>query len=184
MDRMVGVWWSGTEADVVPAGDAAKGYVSATFHAPGKNFKVHEEIKKHVYDKGKGAVTWDKVGEVLYNRALVNAMMTTEAIREAVKKHGKKPTGEHVREGMENLNLTEERLEKLGFGKMMKPIKITCNDHEGNGPILIQQWDGSKWNIVSDWIEPMRDVVRPMMEASAKKYAEENKITPRQCPSS
>jgi branched-chain amino acid transport system substrate-binding protein len=124
------------------------------------------------------------VGEVLYNRALVNAMMTTEAIREAVKKHGKKPTGEHVREGMENLNLTEERLEKLGFGKMMKPIKITCNDHEGNGPILIQQWDGKKWNIVSDWIEPMRDVVRPMMEESAAKYAKENKITPRQCPSS
>jgi len=121
---------------------------------------------------------------VLYNRALVNAMMTTEAIREAVKKHGKKPTGEHVREGMENLNLTEERLGKLGFGKMMKPIKITCNDHEGNGPILIQQWDGKKWNIVSDWIEPMRDVVRPMMEESAAKYAKENKITPRQCPSS
>jgi hypothetical protein len=30
----------------------------------------------------------------------------------------------------------------------------------------------------------MRDIVRPMMEASAKKFADENKITPRQCPSS
>jgi len=184
MDRMVGVWWSGTEADVVPAGDAANGYVSATFHAPGKDFKVHEDIKKVLYDKGKGATSWDKVGEVLYNRALVNAMITTEAVRDAIKKHGKKVTGEHVREGMENLNLTQERLEKLGFGKMMRPLKVSCNDHEGNGPILIQQWDGKQWKIVSDWIEPMRDVVRPMMETSAKKFAEENKVTPRQCPSS
>jgi len=184
MDRMVGVWWSGTEADVVPAGDAANGYVSATFHAPGKDFKVHEDIKKVLYDKGKGATSWDKVGEVLYNRALVNAMITTEAVRDAIKKHGKKVTGEHVREGMENLNLTQERLEKLGFGKMMPPLKVSCNDHEGNGPILIQQWDGKQWKIVSDWIEPMRDVVRPMMETSAKKFAEENKVTPRQCPSS
>jgi hypothetical protein len=30
----------------------------------------------------------------------------------------------------------------------------------------------------------MRDVVRPMVEESAKKFADENKITPRQCPSS
>jgi branched-chain amino acid transport system substrate-binding protein len=184
MDRMVGVWWSGTEADVVPAGDGAKGYISATFHTPGKNFKVHEDIKKFVYDRNKGSTTWEKAGEVLYNRALVNAMMTTEAVRDAIKKHGKKVTGENVREGMENLNLTQARLDQLGFGKMMRPIRITCNDHEGNGPILIQQWDGKQWNIVSDWIEPLRDVVRPMMEESAKKFAEENKITPRQCPSS
>jgi branched-chain amino acid transport system substrate-binding protein len=184
MDHMIGVWWSGSEADVVPAGDAAKGYLAGTFHAPGNNFKIHEDLKKFIYDKGKGATTWDKVGEVLYNRALVNAMMTTEAIRDAIKKHGKQVTGEQVREGMENLNLTEDRLAKLGFGHMMKPIKISCNDHEGNGPVLIQQWDGHAWKVVSEWIEPMRDVVRPMMEASAKKFADENKVTPRQCPSS
>jgi branched-chain amino acid transport system substrate-binding protein len=184
MDRMIGVWWSGTEVDVIPAGDASKGYLSATFHAPGR-FKVHEDLKKYVYDKGKGsASSYDKVGEVLHSRGLFNAMISTEAIRDAVKKHGKKITGEQVREGLENLNLTEERLQKLGFGGVTKPIKVTCNDHEGNGPVLIQQWDGKQWKIVSDWIVPMRDVVRPMMEASAKKYAEENKITPRQCPSS
>ena len=85
---------------------------------------------------------------------------------------------------MENLNLTADRLEKLGFGKMMKPIKVTCSDHEGNGPVVFQQWDGKEWKLVSDWIEPMRDVVRPMIEESAKKFADENKITPRQCPSS
>jgi len=184
MDRIVAVWWSGSEADVLPAGDGAKGYIAAAFNAPGKNFKIHEDVKKFVYDKNKGSSPPDKVGEVLYNRGLINAMITAEAVREAVKKHGKKPTGEHVREGMESLNLTADRLDKLGFGKMMKPFKISCNDHEGNGPVIFQQWDGKQWNIVSDWIEPMRDVVRPMVEESAKKFAEENKVTPRQCPSS
>ncbi len=179
MDRLVGVWWSGTETDVVPAGDAAKGYVSATFTAPGKGFKVYEDLKKHVYDKGKGATDWDKAGEVLYNRALVFALLSTEAVRNAVKKHGKKVTGEQAREGMESIDLTEDRLKQLGFGGMIRPMKITCADHEGNGPILIQQWDGKAWKIVSDWIEPMRDVVRPMMEESAGKYAAENKIEAR-----
>ena len=181
MDRIVAVWWSGTETDVVPAGDLAKGYISATFHAPGNTFKVHQDLKKFVYDRSKGATTWDKTGEVLYNRALVNALITSEAIRWAVKKYGKKPTGEQVREGMENLNLTEARLAQLGFGGMMKPIQVTCDDHEGNGPVIFQQWDGKEWKIISGWFAPIRDVVRPMIEESAAKYAQEKGIAPRDC---
>ena len=91
-------------------------------------------------------------------------------------------TGEQVRDGLENLDITQARLDAARLrrddaGRSRSP----ATDHEGNGPILIQQWDGKEWKIVSDWIEPMRDVVRPMMETSAKKFAEENKITPRQC---
>ena len=48
MDRFIGNWWSANDSDVVPAGDGAKGYKGATFHAPGSNFKVHAEIVKHV----------------------------------------------------------------------------------------------------------------------------------------
>jgi branched-chain amino acid transport system substrate-binding protein len=49
--------------------------------------------------------------------------------------------------------------------------------------VLFQQWDAGKkkWNVISDWIPVMKDVVRPMMEADAAKYAKENKITPRNC---
>src|SRR5687767_11053866 len=62
MDHVVGNWWTGTEGDVVPAGDAAKGYMSMAFQAPGTNFKVHAEIVKHVYDKGKGAGRKEAMG--------------------------------------------------------------------------------------------------------------------------
>ncbi len=39
MDRLIGNWWSASEADVVPAGDGAKGYKGATFHAPGSQLQ-------------------------------------------------------------------------------------------------------------------------------------------------
>ena len=47
----------------------------------------------------------------------------------------------------------------------------------------VQQWDGAEWEPVSPWIRPMKDVVRPMIEASAAAYAKENGITPRSCES-
>ena len=184
MDHVIGNWWTGTEADVVPAGDAAKGYKSMSFHAAGSTFKVHQEIFKHVYDKGKGAYGSDRsrVGEVLYNRFVINAMLNVEAIRTAMTKFGNKPlTGEQVRWGFENLDLTEQRLEQLGMKGMMRPLKVTCENHEGNGMAQVQQWDGKKWTVVSDWIEPMRDVVRPKLEAAAVEEAGKLGYTKRDC---
>jgi branched-chain amino acid transport system substrate-binding protein len=182
MDHMIGNWWTGTESDVVPAGDGAKGYKSMTFHAPGAGFPVHKDIKKHVYDKGKGAAKPEAVGEVLYNRTIINAMLDTEAIRTAMAKFGNKPlTAEQVRWGMENLNITEKRLEELGMKGLMRPLRVTCENHEGNGLALVQQWDGKQWTIVSDWIEPMRDVVRPKLEAAAVEEAKKLGYTMRDC---
>ena len=37
-EKLLGVWWAGSEEDVIPAGDAAKGYVSAAFSASGTGF--------------------------------------------------------------------------------------------------------------------------------------------------
>lgn len=184
MDRVVGNWWTGTETDVVPAGEAARGYKSMTFHAPGAGFKVHEDILKFVYDRGKGAYGSDraKVGEVLYNRAVINAMFNVEGIRTAMRKFGNKPlTGEQVRWGYENLDLTERRLEELGMKGLLRPLKVTCENHEGNGLALVQQWDGKKWTIVSDWIEPIREVVRPKLEAAAEEEGKKLGYTRRDC---
>jgi branched-chain amino acid transport system substrate-binding protein len=181
MDRFIGNWWSASEADVVPAGDGAKGYKGTTFHAPGTAFKVHADIVKHVYDKGKGAGKKEAMGEALYNRGLVNAMYSAEAIRTGMKGAKTAPTGEQVRWGFENLNLTDKRLDELGMTKFTYPIKVSCEDHEGSGPILVQQWDGKKWNIVSDWIAPMKDVVRPKIEAAAVDEAKKLSYAQRDC---
>ncbi|HYM30002.1 MAG TPA: ABC transporter substrate-binding protein [Candidatus Cybelea sp.] len=181
-DHFIGVWWSGAEPDVVPAGEGAVGYESSSFHAAGQNFAVIQDILKYVYGSGQGKTTKEKVGEVLYNRGVINGLLATEAIRTAMNKYGNKPmTGEQVRWGLENLNLTEARLKQLGFDGLMTPFHLSCADHEGGGKIKIQQWDGKTWKFVSDWITPDKSVVRPMIEESAAQYAKEKGITPRDC---
>jgi branched-chain amino acid transport system substrate-binding protein len=182
MDHFIGNWWSANDADVIPAGEGAKGYKGATFHAPGTAFKVHEDIVKLVYDKGKGAGKKEALGEALYNRGIVNAMFTAEAMRTAMAKFGNKvPTPEQVRWGFENLNLTDKRLDDLGMKGFTHAVKVTCEDHEGNGPILIQQWDGKKWQVVSEWVAPMREVVRPKIEAAAVEEGKKLGYTMRDC---
>jgi branched-chain amino acid transport system substrate-binding protein len=182
MDHFIGGWWSGSEPDAEPAGEAGQGYKSATFHAPGTDYPVFEDIAEYVYDKGLGAGEEEDVGEVLYNRGLINALIVVEAIRTAQGIHGEQPlTGAQVRDGLENLDITEERLAELGMTGFTPPIQVSCADHEGDHALRVQQWDGKNWEFVSDWITPMKDVVRPMIEESAAAYAAENGITPRDC---
>jgi branched-chain amino acid transport system substrate-binding protein len=181
-DRMYGVWWSGAEPDVLPAGEGAKGYNSIALQHSAGTAQVHGDIAKHVYDKGKGAGKKEELGTVLYNRGMINAMVSVEAIRTAQGRYGKKPlTGEEVRWGIENLNLDAARLKALGFAGMMQPVKLSCQDHEGVRMSRIHQWDGSKWVFVSDWIEGDQQLLRPMVESAAKAYAKEKNITPRDC---
>ena len=182
MDHFVGNWWSGSDADVIPAGKGSIGYKSATFNAAGAGFQVHKDIVKDVYGGDEAKAKENNIGEVLYNRAVINAMFSVEAIRTAQGKFGNKALGgEQVRWGLENFDLTEARLKELGLEGFTRPFKVSCADHETGGPIIIQQWDGKQWSMVSDWIPTMRDIVRPMIEAAAAAYAKENNITPRDC---
>jgi branched-chain amino acid transport system substrate-binding protein len=185
VDKIVGVWWSGSEEDTVPAGDAAKGFTAAAFTGVGTNFPVIQNIQKLVYGKQKGNME-DKtrVGSVFYNRGVVHGIITAEAVRTAQEKYGKgKPmSGEQMRWGFENLNLDAKRLKEIGAEGLMPNMKISCNDHEGSGQALMIQWDGKAWKTVSKgWVEPDDALVRPLLEASAAKYAKEKGITPRDC---
>jgi len=182
MDKFIGNWWSSTESDVVPAGDAAKGYKGTAFHGAGDSWPAHAEIKKLVHGKGMGAGPIEGVGEVLYNRGVMNMVYSTEAMRTAMKKFGNKAlSGTEMRWGLENLNLTAARLKELGLGGFANPIKISCKDHETNGPVRIMQWDGKKWVWASKWITPLSKVVRPMIEKAAMAYSVEKKVPMRKC---
>ena len=177
MDHFIGVWWSGSEQDVMPAGADAKGYKAGAFNAPGTQAKVFQSLKDTL-----GTVP-ETYGTVLYNRGLINAAIIVEAIRTAQGKFGNRTmTGEEMIWGFQNLDLTAERIEQMGMTGLIEPLKVTCNDHEGGGKVLIQQWDGEKWTQISDWITPNRDLIRPMYQASADAYAKEKGITPTACP--
>jgi len=182
--KVLGVWWSGAEEDVIPAGDAAKGYIAAGFNLPGTSFPVVQAILKSVYGKGKGEMEdRSRIGSIYYTRGLVAGIVTADAIRTAQEKFGKgKPiTGEQMRWGIENLNIDEKRLKEIGAVGLMQPLKVSCMDHEGGGAVKFLQWDGAKWNVLTDWIASDQSIVRPMIEESAAKYAKEKGITPRDC---
>jgi len=161
-DKIIGVWWSGAEPDVIPAGDQAKGYKALMLQHGAGQFAVHADIEKNVYAKG--------------------SLIGTEAIRTAQAKFGKKPlTGEEVRWGFENLNLTAARIKELGFEGMLAPIKFSCEDHQGADQGRVHQWDGKEWKIISDFYTADRKILDPMVAEYSAKYAAEKKITPRDC---
>jgi len=186
--RIVGVWWSGAEEDVIPAGDAAKEFVAAGFNAAGSDYPVIREIRRHVYADGEGEMQdKSRIGSVYYNRGVVFGIITAEAVRVAQQRFGKgKPvTGEQVQWALEHLNLDEKRLKQLGATGFMPPLDTSCADHEGSGVVRFMRWDGQRWNLIGGWVAPLPDdrkMVRQKYVDSALKYAREQGITPRKCP--
>lgn len=179
MDHFIGVWWSGGEDDARPAGAAAKGYLSLNFNAVGTNFPAIQDIEKYVIGKG-SQTPKDKVGENFYNRGVLNAVLITEAIRNAQKITGKKVvTGDDVRRGLESLKITAERWKELGLPDFAPPVAVTCDDHNGHHSAYVQQWDGAKWVKVSDWISPMKDKVMPLLDSAAQDYVTKNQPWPK-----
>ena len=183
-DKLLGVWWAASEEDVVPAGDAAKGYVSASFTASGTSFPVMQDIKNKVYGAGKGNLE-DKarLGNVMYTRGVVYGMILVEALRVAQNKFGKGKvmTPEQLRWGFEHLNLTEARIKELGGPGLFPAIKTSCSDHEGSGMVKFQQWDGAGFKQVTGFMAGDRALVRKMVEEAAGKYATEKKLQLRDC---
>ena len=181
-DKMIGVWWSGAEPDVIPAGEKGAGYKALMLQHPAGKSAVYADLEKFVIAPGKSLAKPDEIGSVLYNRGLINSMLGTESIRTAMAKFGNKPmTGEQVRWGIEHLDLTAARIKELGFEGMIGPIKVSCADHEGTRLSRVHQWDGKKWNVISDWYTADDAVIEPLVKETAGKYATEKKITPRDC---
>jgi branched-chain amino acid transport system substrate-binding protein len=176
MNRLIGNWWAGGDDDARAAGEAAKGYASLAISGVGQNYPAIQDILKYVVEKGKSQVpSRDKVGENLYNRGVMNGVIVAEAIRAAQQLSGKKlVTGEDVRRGMETLNITDARWKELGFPDFAGAIHLSCADHNGHTGTYLVQWDGTKWTKFSDWIQPIKEKVLPLIDSAAEDYVKAN----------
>ncbi len=183
-DQIYGIWWASSETDVADLGEMAKGYRGITIHNSAEHDRVHEDIKKYVYDKGQGSDTeGNTFGTLAYTRGVMISMLQVEAIRTAQEKFGtdKQMTPEQVRWGYENLNLDEARLKELGFSEIMRPVKTTCENHLGTDWARIIAWDGKKFNVVSDWYQADPKFIDPLVKEYGQKYAEQKNLPIRDC---
>lgn len=182
-DKMIGVWWSGNEPDVITAGQAALGYKALQMNRVGADFPLHKDIVKVLYDNGKGTASTPKdVGSAIYNRGIQSAIYLAEALRTAMNEFGNKPvTGEQVQWALDRFSLTEERIAEIGVTGLFAPVELSCIDHQGQGQAMVTQWDGKQWKPITELIAPNMEMLRPMYEESAAQYAKEKGITPRTC---
>ena len=181
-DKMYGVWWAAAEPDVKDVGDGAKGYSGlAMQHGAEPGAAVVKELLDKVHGKGQGTGPKDEVGQVLYMRGLMSAMLAVEGVRAAQERFGKGKwmSGEQARWGYENLNLTQAKLDALGFKGVMRPISTSCADHMGAAWARVHTWDGKAWQFTSDWLQADEQIIKPMVKAAADKYAAEKKLTRR-----
>jgi branched-chain amino acid transport system substrate-binding protein len=182
-DKIVGAAPTCAEQDVVPAGEAAIGFICVTWLGTGTDFPLIQEMRTYVYARGKVPGPEGDIGTDRWKRGVVDAVLVTEGIRRAMRHFGHQPlTGAQVQWGLEHLTLTRASLKELGMEGLISPITLSCRDHEGSAGVKFQQWDGKQWTPISDWIATDQALVRPLIEAAAAKYAQEKGITPRACP--
>ncbi len=182
-EKMIGTWWSGAEPDLRDIGQAARGYNAVMMqHGAEKNSDVVKAILAEVHDKGQGTGPRAEVGDVLYMRGVVGAMLSVEGVFRAQERFGKGKhiTPEQARWGYENLNITQARLDQLGFkGVLRGPISTSCNDHMGAAWARVHTWTGNGFEWASDWLQADEQIIRPMVKASADQYAREKNLTRR-----
>lgn len=175
MEKFISIWWPSDE-DAAGAGPGAVGFKTLNWHAVGADFPLHQDILQHVVAKGLSSVSGpEKVGQALYNRGIYNSMLIAEAIRKAQEITGKAVvTGEDVRRGLENLDVDAARLEEIGLGGFTTPVKLTCADHNGHFSTFVQQWNGTTYEKITDYIPPLSQYVMPLLDQDAKAFAERN----------
>ena len=181
-EKMYGVWWAGAEPDVKDVAEGAKGYNAITIqHGAEPNSDIVKTLLTQIHDKGQGTGPKEEVGQVLYLRGVMSAMIGIEGIRAAQERFGKGKvmTGEQVRWGLENLNLTQAKLDAMGFKGVMRPISTSCMDHMGAAWTRIHTWNGKAWEFTSDWMQADEQILKPLVKATADKYAAEKKLTRR-----
>jgi branched-chain amino acid transport system substrate-binding protein len=106
-------------------------------------------------------------------------MLAAEAVKTAQGIHGVADiNAAQMRDGMEALDITEEKMAALGLPGFGPSFKVSCENHGGPGLVGMTQWDaGAKeWKMISDFSASDMDVIQPLIDADSMAYAAENKI--------
>ena len=117
-DKIVGNFGDRAQnRSMVPAGEAAIGFICASFLGTGTHFPLIQEMLTYVYARGKGPGPEGDVGTARWNLGVLDGVLTTEAIRTAMRHFGNQPlTGAQVQWGLDHLTLTAGVSQGAGGG--------------------------------------------------------------------
>src|SRR5712671_6291315 len=161
LSKVMGLVWASAEADILAAGGwtVAEGYHTLQFAGAGDDYPIRQEIKAMYKAQGK-ELPKGMDDTVIYNRALLNAAIHVEAIRNALKATGgKKPTGEDIKKGFEQIH-------DFTLGGLVPPLKLTPEDHEGGGWVQIFQVHDGKLVKETDWFRGYPELVAAAVKKS------------------
>lgn len=181
INKMIGDVWAGSETDMIPTGAAAIGYKALAPYPGGTDFDIHKRLRKEIINTGKTDLKDLRgFGTVYYNIGMVNAALAVEGMRTAMTKFGNRPiNGEEMRWGLENMEIDNQRLKELGMVGLLQELKVTPSDHEGGGAARIQEWDGTSFKLITDWIKGDQSLIAPLIAEKSAAFAKEQGITPR-----
>ena len=159
LSKVVSLVWGSSEADIEAAGGyaAAEGYHTMQFAGVGSDFQVIKDIDAMYQAEGKPAPK-EQATSVYYNRGVMTAALHVEAIRNAIKAKGAKPTSDDVKKGM-------EAIKDFTLGGMVPPIQLTPEDHEGGGWVQVWTVKGGKLVRDGDWFQAYRDLIKRHLAA-------------------
>ena len=134
-DKIVGHAATCAEQDMVPAGEAALGFICAIWCGTGSHFPLIQEVLTYVYARGKGAGPEQDVGTAHWIRGMLGGLLTAEALRTAMRHFGHQPlTGAQVQWGLDHLTLTARRSRSWG--------RRACS-HRSPCPVAIMRGAGA-----------------------------------------
>lgn len=175
MENFIGVWWSGHDADVKIVGEAGKGYKSISWSFPNPDAPVMADIKKHVVDAGLTQSNEEEMSGVFYSRGIIISAILAEGIATAQAEFGTAEiNASQLRWGLENINMTEERIAELGLDGMVPPFSTSCSNHTGHSGGWMLEWDGSKFVKASDHLMPDTSDYAELIATKAGEYADAN----------
>ena len=164
LDKVISVnWFNETDLNNIGAAEA-KGIRKSSVVVSGADHPLIKEIKRELYDKGKGNGDIKFLADTYYNIGLAIYAPIFEAARLALKSEKAPLTAEKMRKGL-------EQIRNFDANGLIPALNITAKDHGGGGKTRIEMWDGAKWVAQTDWFSDYNDLVWSTVKQHSAEFA-------------
>jgi branched-chain amino acid transport system substrate-binding protein len=184
MENFIGIWWSGSENDVLPAGDGANGYKALNMHTAGVGLPDLRRPADPCLRRGPRRRRRRSTGTVLYNRG----SLRRDAGRRGGARRRRRSTAPPTspRDDARRHGGAGDR--RGASGRMGLACRASDRSSRSAAPTtaatglgIVQQWDAAagNWVQITDYIQSDSEVINALIEEDSGAYAAENNIAER-----